>query len=373
MVMPEIIQNDLMDGQPRQISAQPKYQVQVDCISVEEWARAMAEFKDSSIYQTWHYGAVHWGEENLSHLVLKRDGAIVSMAQFRIIRSPLAGVGVAYLRWGPIWRTKSEPISYNDLKAMMQAIREEYSVKRKLLVRIIPNLISKSPEENNIVSLWNELGFQLYDGASPYRTIRVDISRTLDEIRKNFDGKWRNQLNRAERNELRVAEGTELNLYRIFEGIYTEMYERKQFDTTVDPSTFKEMQQQLLPDQKMLILIAYKDQVPISALVGTSVGETGVYLLGATSNEGMKHKGAYLLQWRMIQLLKERGCKYYDLGGINPESNPGVYHFKSGFGGEDITFTQPIELAGKALVSKLVDSAQYLSKLKKSALGWIKN
>jgi hypothetical protein len=73
----------------------------------------------------------------------------------------------------------------------------------------------------------------------------------------------------------------------------------------------------------------------MAGLTSTGVGDTGIYLLGATSNDGMKFKGSYLLQWRMMQWLKECGCAWYDLGGINPDRNPGVYHFKQGFGGVD--------------------------------------
>src|SRR5262249_8598137 len=72
----------------------------------------------------------------------------------------------------------------------------------------------------------------------------------------------------------------------------------------------------------------------LNALVVSAIGDTAIYLLGATSDDGLKLKGAYLLQWRAMQWLKERGCRWYELGGINPEENPGVYEFKSGFGGD---------------------------------------
>jgi lipid II:glycine glycyltransferase (peptidoglycan interpeptide bridge formation enzyme) len=35
----------------------------------------------------------------------------------------------------------------------------------------------------------------------------------------------------------------------------------------------------------------------------------------------------------MIMWLKENGYKWYDLGGINPEENPGTYQFKRGLSG----------------------------------------
>lgn len=89
----------------------------------------------------------------------------------------------------------------------------------------------------------------------------------------------------------------------------------------------------------------------MTGLVGSAHGDTGIYLLGATSDEGMKTKGSYLLQWRMVQWLKERGCRWYDLGGINPETNPGVYHFKAGLSGKDVTQPGTFEFSGSALSS----------------------
>jgi lipid II:glycine glycyltransferase (peptidoglycan interpeptide bridge formation enzyme) len=87
----------------------------------------------------------------------------------------------------------------------------------------------------------------------------------------------------------------------------------------------------------------------MSGLVGTAMGDTGIYLLGATSDAGMKSKGSYLLQWQMMQQLKARGCRWYDLGGINPDRNPGVYHFKQGLGGQEVHQLNRVELEGSLL------------------------
>ena len=88
--------------------------------------------------------------------------------------------------------------------------------------------------------------------------------------------------------------------------------------------------------------MAEHEGVPAAGIVGTAFGDTGIYLFGATSDQGMKSKGSYLLQWTMIKWLKENGIRYYNLGGINPEKNPGVYHFKQGFSGEDVLYMSPL-------------------------------
>ena len=40
-----------------------------------------------------------------------------------------------------------------------------------------------------------------------------------------------------------------------------------------------------------------------------------------------------LLQWRVLQWLQQRGARVYNLHGIDPEANPGTYHFKAGLAG----------------------------------------
>jgi lipid II:glycine glycyltransferase (peptidoglycan interpeptide bridge formation enzyme) len=51
----------------------------------------------------------------------------------------------------------------------------------------------------------------------------------------------------------------------------------------------------------------------------------------------------------MIKWLKEHGFKYYDLGGIDPDINPGVYHFKKGLSGDDVTRLPPFEYCEDSL------------------------
>jgi lipid II:glycine glycyltransferase (peptidoglycan interpeptide bridge formation enzyme) len=312
----------------------PEYQVEVGVLSRERWDALQEEFLDANFYQTWAYGAVSWGESSLSHLVVRKAGVAVGIAQIRIVRIPVIGRGIAYLRWGPVCRRR-DGIDPGALRVVLLAIQQEYALKRRLFVRILPNRFEQDDAGRELCELAGSLGFQFEREVAQYRTIRVDLTPTPELIRKRLDGKWRNQLNAAERNGLTVHEGTGDALYDRFVQIYEEMMARKQFDTTVDVLEFGRIQRVLPDSGKMLVLICEKDGVPMAGLTATGVGDTGIYLLGATSNEGMKFKGSYLLQWRMMQWLKERGCHWYDLGGINPDRNPGVYHFKTGFGGVD--------------------------------------
>ena len=60
------------------------FQVSIDAIGKDEWNRLLGQFDDALIQQTWDYGAVCWGEEQLSHLLLRQKDVVVAMAQVRI-------------------------------------------------------------------------------------------------------------------------------------------------------------------------------------------------------------------------------------------------------------------------------------------------
>jgi lipid II:glycine glycyltransferase (peptidoglycan interpeptide bridge formation enzyme) len=338
------------------------FSVSVDETCEAEWNRVVTLFDDASFYQTWAYGAVSWGEGQLSHLVLRKGDQIVAAAQVRIVKVPLLSAGVAYLRWGPLWRRRGTAADTGILEAAIKAIVEVYSKERGLLLRVIPNMFCEDPLAGEASAVWKRCGFSATDCIPLYRTIRVDLTPEPNVLRKQLDQKWRNQLNGAERNSLAVVSGAGDDMFERFLRIYDEMMKRKQFHTTVDPREFAAMQRRLPPEQKMVVMLAEKDGEAMAGLISASVGSMGIYLHGATSDEGMKFKGSYLLQWRMMNHLREAGCRWYDLGGINPETNPGVYHFKQGFGGQECRQTGGITHPGSGLSMASVLFAERLQR-----------
>jgi lipid II:glycine glycyltransferase (peptidoglycan interpeptide bridge formation enzyme) len=334
------------------------YQSEVDRVTDAEWSRMLGLFEDANPYQSWSYGAVHWGEENLSHLVLRRGEEAVGLAQVRIMRVPMLRRGVAYMRWGPLCQLRGRELDGDILRAMAQALRAEYAGKRRLFLRVLPDAFDGSARAALFRAAFSEFEPASVDAADADRTFVLNLTPTLEQLRKGLDQKWRNQLNRAEKNNLTVLEGRGVEHYQMFLQLYRDMWSRKKFDTSVDVEEFGRINDRLPDGLKFRILICLDKGVAVSGLVCSAIGGTGIYLLGATSEAGLNSKGAYLLQWNMVQWLKENGFKYYDLGGIDPERNPGVYHFKKGFSGDDVTRLAPLECCEDALSSLCVKGAE---------------
>lgn len=327
-----------------QIGSAPisEWQAEVDRCTPTEWSQLLDLFNDSNVYQTWSYGQVHWGEKSLSHLVLKRGGEVVGMAQLRIVRPTRFNFGIAYLRWGPLCERRGEPLNSEVLTRMADALNKEYVRKRKLFLRILPNAFVGSARAAALQSAFCGFDPEPSLPDNTYRTFVLDLAPQLEELRKRLDAKWRNHLKRAEKNNLEVIAGSGNDEFRIFCQIYNQMRKRKTFETTVDVEEFARIQEDLAEPDRMRILICEERGTPVAGLVVSAMGDSAIYLLGATSEEGLKSQGAYLLQWTMIRWLKERGIRWYDLGGIDPVANPGVYSFKRGFSGADVLQMNPI-------------------------------
>jgi lipid II:glycine glycyltransferase (peptidoglycan interpeptide bridge formation enzyme) len=311
-------------------------------------------FDDANIYQTSAYGGIRWGESNLSRLILKRNGEVRAMAQLRIVRPTPLKFGMAHLRWGPIWERRGLSFDSEIPARMAQAIEDEYVKGRKLFLRVLPNAFTDSRRAAVFQSAFSRFRAEARDSENADRTIVLDLNPTLEQLRSNLDKKWRNQLTRSEKNGLTVESGEGLDEYRTFCEIYTEMRKRKSFETTVDEHEFARIQEALTESQRMRILICRDKGVPVAGLVATAMGNSAIYLLGATSDSGLTSKGAYLLQWTLISWLKERGIKSYDLGGIDPDVNPGVYHFKRGFSGTDTRQIGPLVASNSVVSSGIV-------------------
>jgi hypothetical protein len=350
---------------------QSQYNFSVDQISKNEWHIALNDFVDANFYQTWSYGELKWKMGNLSHLVLRKDGEIVALAQLRIISLPIIGKGIAYLARGPIWRRRNRKHDFEIFRNVIKSLFKVYVVEKGLLLRVRPNEIMDG--NNTIHDILFEEGF-VRKSFFPDRTLLLDLTPTAEEIRQNLVRKWRQALARAERlSSLKLDCGISDEHYKIAFNIYKEMHVRKQFDEYVDMETHGLVQQDLPDFFKMKIMICRLNDEPIAALGWSTIGDTGLPLIAATGNKSvaLSTNASNLLWWKMIEDMKAQGCRFCDVGGIDPVLNPGGYKFKSGLVGKngmDVCFLDPYEACDSSVSSFLVNFGEqirlYLQKIK---------
>lgn len=351
------------------IPLEDRYTAEFDIVDKDEWHKIINQFSDANIYQTWSYDAIRCGEKKISHLVLRFADKIIAAAQARIVRIPVIGLGAAYVRWGPFWQPRSQTVDPNTFRLALRALRNEYVLRRRLILRIFPGLYDDN--SHSYTDILSQEGYTPVPEENRGRTLILDISPPIDDLRKKLDQKWRNCLNKAERNQLEVIEGTDDSLFADFIGLYRELLQRKKFPEPNDIDEFRMIQRELPPELNMRIFLSQSDGIKSAGAICTSIGETGVYLFGATNDQGMENKGSYLLQWKAIQWMKNNGCRYYNLNGINPVKNPGSYHFKAGLSGkngQDVYYLGRFDCYSGEITAKLARTADLLLPFMKKIL-----
>jgi len=327
----------------------PGYSVEVDAVNEASWHRILEEFNDANIYQTWSYGEVLGGRGNVSHVVLEKDGEVVAAAQARIVKLPVVAAGIAYVRWGPLWRRRALEPDIESFRQVIRALRNEYACKRGLVLRLRPALFRECGSE--FASILAEEGYRSGPETAE-RTLRLDLTKSAGDLRKGMRPHWRRYLNVAEKGDLEITEGSAGVLFDEFVGIYRELVNRKAFAEPNDIRKFRSIQERLPQNLKMKILLCKAEGKLRSGLICSAIGDTAIYLYGATSNAGLKIRGSYLLHWKLIEWLKETGIATYDLHGINPATNPGTYKFKAdlcGSNGRDVHFLGQFDAHASAL------------------------
>lgn len=308
-----------------------RFTVEIDNIDKDSWHRLIQDFDDASIFQTWSYGEIRWGQQNISHLVLKQEARPVAAAQLRIIRMPLGG-GIAYLTWGPLWRLRGSPRNPEIFSQMVRALRTEYVCNRRLLLQIHPADFGDGVDE--LFTRMKEEKMDLCENVSPYRTLVKDLCPSLDETRLQLPKYCRRDLGRAERVadkvNAKILTGNNAIFFEHLRNLHREMERRKGFPDLVGVDDLGLIQADLPDPLKAHIMLYEHDSKPVAALMWSEIGNRGIGLLAATSVQGRDLYSAYLLKWRMLISMKQNGCKCYDEGGYSLKVSTALFKKKWG-------------------------------------------
>ncbi|MHC4613853.1 MAG: lipid II:glycine glycyltransferase FemX [Planctomycetota bacterium] len=302
----------------------------IESVSLERWRTLAPRFLDYSYQQCWAYAQAlalrhHAASE---HVAIVSGAEVLGLASVRVRTAPVLKCGIAYIASGPLTR-RGWVSDIDRLGRCLRTLQEEYVERRGLVLRILAPL--GSPEWNlAATAAFKEAGMTTTDRSRSYRTFLLDVSRTPDVIRTGCSKYWRRNLRRADRAKFTVHIGTTPELFDPMRSLYEQLRRRKQFESALDADFYAGLQPQLDPGEQFTAGLIEMDGEPVAGLVWSMLGDTCVPLLLAADESGLLSYAVYLLQWRSIVDAHERGMRYYDLGGIDPETNVGVYNFRGG-------------------------------------------
>ncbi len=296
------------------------------------WADRRDEFDalcptdgQSSLLQCWAWGEAKREVEGWHprRAILARGPDVIGAVQ--ILEKRLGPVRVARINRGPFWVGAHDPDPAVKAAALA-CLRGQWRWWRGRALLIAPELAADAAAD------LPGLGFHRRAGDG-WCSAWVDLRRSDGDLRKSLHGKWRNMLVNAEKAGLDLDLMAGPDAVDWLMPLYRSAMEEKGF-SGASPAMMQALARHAAPDD-MLVYRVRSNGDEAAALLMARHGVSVTYLVGCTGPAGRASRATYLALWRAMLDLRDRGCHWLDLGGIDDQSTPGVAAFKRGVKGSE--------------------------------------
>lgn len=293
-----------------------------------KWEELFAAAGPTSLLQSWAWGEAKAVGEGWTpyRFFIHRDGATVGLVQ--VLEKRVAGVlRLARLNRGPVWLETVDTATQREALCLVAANWRSW---RGGILFLAPEMI-----EENAPGL---KAFGLFRRKTPrWCSSWIDLSLGTDALHKRLDPKWRNKLAGAQRAGVTVeAMSTSVGLEWLMEH-YQHSMRDKSFIGTPPPLIRQLAAHAGRPDDLLVLRAVSVDGEAVGGVLLARHGDSATYLVGWNGELGRRLKANNLLLWHAVLELEARGCRWFDLGGIDEVLTPSIAVFKRGMKGEEYT------------------------------------
>jgi lipid II:glycine glycyltransferase (peptidoglycan interpeptide bridge formation enzyme) len=296
-----------------------------------EWEEFVLSHPEANFLQSWYWGVFHEAYGNTIHRIGFYKNDKLSGVMLSVVEDAKRG---RYLTVpaGPI-------IDFVD--EIKRLAHEEKCV----FVRVRPQL--KADEFSQ--KLFEDLGFV----SSPIHlhaelTSQLDITKSEEELFANMRKATRYEIRKGNTLGISITATDEQAAIKKFYDLEILTSKRQGFV----PFSYNYLSTQFASFAEAKSVLLYSAEIENKLLAQAFIifyGQEAAYHYGASTQDGRKYPGAYLIQWEAIKEAKKRGMSRYNFWGVAPEDQKdhrfyGLSIFKRGFGGVDYEYLHARDL-----------------------------
>jgi lipid II:glycine glycyltransferase (peptidoglycan interpeptide bridge formation enzyme) len=306
----------------------------------QEWESFLKGHSEANFLQSWSWGEFHKAlSKTINRTGFYENNKLVGI-MLSVIEPARRG---RYLTvpGGPIINWENKDLINLFVELITQIAKENSCV----FVRVRPQL--KSDEFSK--KIFKDLEFI----TAPMHlhaelTSQLDITKSEEELMTQMRKTTRYEVKKAIKENIKITTSIEEKEIKKFYNIQVETARRQKFV----PFSYKFLHEQFREFAQNGNALLYKAELNNKLLAQAFIifyGKEAVYHYGASTDEGRRFPGAYLVQWEAIKEAKKRGMTRYNFWGVAPENNTnhrfsGLSLFKRGFGGEDFEYLHAQDL-----------------------------
>lgn len=227
-------------------------------------------------------------------------------------------------------------LSDSDKKELLTFLRKQFSPWRRQFLLLMPEL-EDAPTARR---LFSRSGFtRIMTGSS---TVWVDLEPDETDLRKQLDGTWRNQLRKAEKQDMQIAVGGAKAKH------YNWILEKEESQRRVRgyaavpvgivPAYARAATEGVHADRSAVLSVtAHRKGSQIAGALFLLHGTGATYHIGWTGESGRVVNAQNRVIFEAMMALKARGIRWLDLGGLDTGPQAGIARFKLGLGHKPTT------------------------------------
>lgn len=319
----------------------------------EGWDGQLIQFPDHHVFQS--YG---WGEHKCHvgwtphRLTAAENGRAVAMAQVLVRQFPL-GVALAWVNGGPVGSVEAwgEPFR----AAITQA-----AGAGRLYCRVnVMRELGGQDADQMISTGWLRPEAPILSGRS--LAYPLTDSETAREARASSN--WRHNLRRSSKYRHVVDVWHAPDPDEIL-AVYEAMQSHKKLEEQVSRPALISILKSL--GEQCIVVRCDDAQGRLLALRGALLlGDKAWDTFAAATPEARKVYASHATFWELMKQCALRGAQWYDMGGVDPIGNKGVYDFKKGTGASELLYLGEWEWATSSVLRR---AANYLIKRRAGGL-----
>lgn len=292
---------------------------------LERWDGWLASFPDGHMRQSRAWARLKAGGWRPLFTGHFEGGVPNALGLCLLRRAPLGAANLCWVNAGPVFR------DLTALRAYLEGLKAHLAAVGRPVLRINPD--ARSSEE--LRQALGAAGFRPSAGRlDTGLTAVLDLGLSEEALRAKLDRKWRNQLKSAEKRSPVVEFGRGPAFAARFLPLYEALQRRKKVSERLTTASLAAQEEAL--GGSMTYAVASCEGKDGAAMVLWTFGARAWLSLAAADAHGLERQLPNFLYWRAALALKERGLREWDLAGVDPKGNWGVFNFKRGLAGETV-------------------------------------
>lgn len=291
----------------------------------EQWDEQLLKFSNACVYQS-----SSWGDHraDFGWKVTRLVESTQNSGFAQILTKKVFGTTVAWIPGGPV----------GDLKNLDETFDQQVlglTQSSRLYIRINSlEMMSQKSQQQLKFNNWAPVKNKFSTGVSlNYSLLAPEAIR-----RESLSSNWGRNLRRGETRNTDPYVWSNYTAKEIAD-VYTQLSEYKDLAPDVDTPSFETINSLINSCRNYVHLIRCDDEQgnPLAIRGALMFGKSLGYFAAVTP-QGRKQYSSYPTLWKLFNSCADAKISNYDLSGVDPIKNKGVYDFKHGTGATEINY-----------------------------------